>query len=130
MNYLKTTLVILGLIGIGFLGGFFTHRAITIDKINRVAKLRDKGGFAEHLINRLEPTTAQEEQLRPIIDKYAKAIASIHKDCKTQRVILLDSLSTKIRPILTEEQIQVFFAFSTRYRKSRKSKQEKLVKRK
>lgn len=128
MNYLKTILVIVGLLGIGFLGGFYTHRAITIDKINRVAKLRERGGFAKHLINRLQPTPDQKEQLKPIIDQYAVEISAIHKGCKSKRIVLLDSLGMKMQPILSEEQMHNFKEFTKRYKRVRKKKNGKTVK--
>ena len=59
---------------------------------------------------------SKKAQLAPIVDKYAQQMAKESRDARQRRKELVDSLYKEIKPIMTEEQVSEWEAFSRRFR--------------
>jgi hypothetical protein len=115
MKNLKTILSIIGLLSIGFVSGFLTHRSVSKQMVHRVAKLRNANGFENHLYELLQPTEQQRDQLQPIVARYAHKIADAHKDMRNTRRIILDSMHAEIIPLLDDQQKEKLQGFNKRF---------------
>ena len=112
---IKTILAMLALVGIGFVAGFYTHRAASKKVIHKVATLREAPGFEAHLYSVIKPTEEQKEKIGPIVSVYAKKIATIHKETRNNRHMMMDSMHAAIKPYLEEEQIERMQKFNKRF---------------
>ena len=116
MRTLKIVAAVLSLIGVGFMAGFFTHRYVTVQEIHRVAEMRFAPGFEEQLYHIIDADAAQQQQLHPIVHRYAGLIAESHIEFRAQRKTLVDSMHQEIKPLLSEAQIQKLDRFSRRFK--------------
>lgn len=116
MEKLETILVVLGLIFIGFVSGFYVHRQISKHFIKNVIEMRNPKGFQDQFFNGIGATEEQREQLLPIVESYSAKIGKQHRELRRLRHELIDSMHAEVRPILTEEQIQRMDEFSRRFR--------------
>ena len=119
MQQWKIILAISSLVAIGFLGGFFTHRLIMKKTITKVRELNAPPGFQRHLLERIDATPEQEDQLHPIIFKYGRQIAEVGKESREKRRKIINQMHEEIKPHLTEEQIQRLDRFSRRFKRDR-----------
>jgi hypothetical protein len=116
MNYLKTALVVAGLLAIGFIGGFHTHRFLATKKIKEVAELRMARGFQTRFFDAVQATEAQRTVLEPIVEKYGKQMALIYQDFRKDRQSLTDSLMNELKPHLDETQWRQLSEFNKPFR--------------
>lgn len=116
MNYLKTTLVVAGLLAIGFIGGFHTHRYLATKKIKEVAELRMAWGFQTRFFDAVQATGAQRAVLEPIVEEYGKKMSLLYQDFRKNRQSLTDSLLNELKPYLDEVQLQQLTEFNKRFR--------------
>jgi hypothetical protein len=116
MRNIKGILTVVGLLALGFVGGFFTHRQVTIKQVQKVREIGQERGFHRHLLEFLEPTPEQEEQLEPIILRYAKQMGEQMMEHRQERRVLVDAMHKEIKPLLTDQQIQKLDDFSKRVR--------------
>ena len=122
MRNIKIAAVVFSLVGAGFVAGFFTHRLVAVQQIHRVAEMRFAPEFEDHLYHIIDADVEQQEQLHPIVHRYAGLIAESHIEFRTQRKSLIDSMHEEIKPLLTDEQIQKLDDFSRRFRENRKKR--------
>lgn len=120
MQQWKIILAIFSLIGLGFAGGFFTHRYMAKKTIERVKELSVAPGFQHHLFRRIDATPEQREQLHPIVMKYGKEMAEVVRDSREERRKIMDKMHAEIKPYLTEEQIQELEQFAKRFRERKR----------
>ncbi len=113
---IKIILLILSLLVVGFAAGFFTHRYLTRQRIERVAEMRVAPGFKRHFFHTIEADSAQRAQLAPIIDKYARRIAEIHRESRKERHKLVLAMRNEIEPLLTEAQLERMQRIERRFR--------------
>lgn len=106
--------------GLGFIGGFFTHRYIAKQTINKVKELSAPPGFQHHLLKRINATPEQEEQLHPIIMKYGRQMAEVSKESRAKRRKIVNQMHEEIKPYLTKEQLHSLEEFSRRFRERQK----------
>lgn len=125
MKTAKIAAAILSLIGTGFVAGFFTHRYLAVQEINRVAQMRFAPGFEERLYKIIDADPELQKQLHPIVQGYAGRIAEDHVASRAKRKALVDSLHEEIKPLLSEEQLQKLDDFSRRFREHDKKKDKK-----
>jgi hypothetical protein len=125
---IKTILAMLALVGIGFVAGFYTHRAASKKVIHKVAKLREAPGFEAHFYRILKPDAEQKEQIAPIVSAYAKKVAAIHDATRKNKHMLMDSMHAAIKPYLEEEQIERMEKFSRRFPPPHPGKRKKMKK--
>ncbi|MEO0340101.1 MAG: hypothetical protein AAF242_12905 [Bacteroidota bacterium] len=117
MNTLKTILAIIGLILIGFVGGFITHRQMIKKEVTKVRQLGEAPFFLRHLMDVVDPTEEQRLELQPILREHAKAMGEHMRENRDQRQTLIKELEEKIHPILTEEQIERLERFNERFKR-------------
>ncbi|PHN03123.1 hypothetical protein [Flavilitoribacter nigricans] len=129
MKSIKGLLTIIGLLSLGFVGGFFTHRQVTIQQVQKVREIGQAPGFQRHLLQFLEPSADQREQLEPIISRYAQQMGEQWREHRAERKVLVDAMHEEIKPLLTSDQLQKLDDFSKRFRtrrdKNGKSRREK-----
>lgn len=130
MNQLKIALTVIGLVGIGFISGFFTHRYITQQHLHKISEMRFAKGFKNHLFQVIQADEQQQDTLSPIVEDYAHKIAQIHHQSRMQRKLLVDSLHEKIKPYLNPAQIEELDEFGRRFRAKERMRREKRKKRK
>lgn len=119
MKRIKGLITIIGLLALGFIGGFFTHRQVTIQQVKKVREIGQAPGFQRHLLQYLEPDTEQQEQLEPIISRYAQQMGEQWREHRAERKTLVDAMHEEIKPLLTDEQLQKLDDFSKRFRTRR-----------
>lgn len=119
MRNLKGIITVVGLLVLGFVGGFFTHRQVTIQQVQKVREIGQARGFQSHLLQFLEPTTEQREQLEPIISRYAQQMGDQWREHRQERKALVDAMHAEIKPLLTSDQLQKLDDFSKRFRPRR-----------
>lgn len=130
MKNIKGIITIVGLLALGFVGGFFTHRQVTVQQVQKVREIGQAPGFQRHLLRFLEPSDEQREQLEPIISRYAQQMGDQWREHRTERKALVDAMHAEIKPLLTSEQLQKLDDFSKRFRTRRdKNRQQKREKR-
>ncbi len=117
MNTLKTVLAIIGLILIGFVGGFITHRQMIKQEVTKVRQLGEAPFFMRQLMNVVDPTEEQRAQLQPILRAHAKTMGEFMRENRNQRQTLIKDLEAQIHPILTEEQIKRLEHFHERFKR-------------
>ena len=105
----------IGLMAIGFVGGFYTHRTISKNVVQKVARLREAPGFQAHLYKMLQPTETQKEELAPILEKYAERMGTFHRQIRHERHHILDSMHQEILPYLDEKQKERLERFGKRF---------------
>lgn len=116
MKNIKGIITIIGLLALGFVGGFFTHRQVTIQKVQKVREIGQARGFQRHLLDFLEPTAEQRAELQPIIERYADQMGEQWKAHRQERRALVEAMHQEIKPLLTESQIERLDEFSRRVR--------------
>lgn len=116
MKSIKGIITIVGLLALGFVGGFFTHRQVTIRQVQKVREIGQAPGFQRHLLDFLEPNAEQRKQLEPIIGRYAEQMGEQWREHRQERRVLVESMHQEIKPLLTGEQIQKLEDFSKRFR--------------
>jgi Na+-translocating ferredoxin:NAD+ oxidoreductase RnfG subunit len=115
MKTFKITLLIISLVGIGFIAGFYTNRFLVKQKINRVANMRYADGLKQSLFEKISATEEQRKQISPAIEKYADKIATRYIDFRVERHDSMDSLRASIKPFLNEKQKEELETFCDRY---------------
>lgn len=125
MRTFKIIAAVLSLVGIGFVAGFFTHRYVAVKQIHRVAEMRFASGFEGHLYHIIEASPEQQEQLHPIVHRYAGLISANHIESRARRRTLIDSMHQEIKPLLSAEQLRKLDDFSRRFREHKKDKKDK-----
>ena len=116
MRNIKGILTVIGLLALGFIGGFFTHRQVTIQRVEKIREIGQPRGFQRHLLDFIEPDAAQREQLEPIIRRYAGRMGEQWKTHRQERRALVDAMHEEIKPLLSEEQLKKLDEFSRRVR--------------
>lgn len=122
----KTLLAILGLLLIGFIGGFFAHRILVEQQIRKLSGKRTARGI-EHIFQKtIRPEEEQTATLEPLLEKYALRLSEISQVYHQQRLEVYDSLNIEVRPLLTPDQQERFDEMIDRlkYRRFRKKKGE------
>ncbi len=78
-----------------------------------------KAVFVKKIFAVIEADSAQGKQLRPLINETITQIDSLQKHTDRQVATVIDSLEVKLRPILTEKQMQQLKEFHRRGRERR-----------
>nr|HQU60931.1 hypothetical protein [Saprospiraceae bacterium] len=108
-----------------FAAGFFTHRAMSVKRIQRVAQLRSSAGFEDNLFRIIQPSEEQRAQLSPIVQRYAGQIADNNQESRRRQKELVDSMHLEIKPLLTEKQLEQLDRFSRRFRDYKNHRRKK-----
>lgn len=117
MDKLRTILAVFGLVLIGFVGGFFTHRQMVTKEMQRVVRLGEAPMFRQHLVRALQPDVEQKVQIDKILDAHVKEMRSLMQNSRQERSQLVQQLEQKLEPILTEEQQTTLKNFNQRFKR-------------
>ncbi len=115
MKTFKIALVMVSLIGVGFVAGFYTNRYLVKQKINRLVNMRYADGLKQSIFEKINATPEQKEQLSPAIEKYADKVALIYQESRMLRREMMDSLRAQARPFLHSEQMKELESFCDKY---------------
>jgi len=101
-----TVLAMVGLVLLGFFGGFFTHRSMTRSHFKRVVRLGTERGFSDHLYRVLAVDSLQRQALDPIVERYAHRMEAHFEQSRRERRAILDSLQSEMDTLLNPDQRQ------------------------
>lgn len=115
MKTFKIALVLISLVSMGFVTGFYTNRYLVKQKINRIANMRYADGLKQSIYEKIGATPEQREKLAPAIEKYADQVALVYQESRMIRRGMMDSLRAEVKPFLAEPQIKELENFCDRY---------------
>lgn len=104
MDKWKVIVVVVGLLLTGFVAGFMTNRYLIRTHIHQFRQADNEHAFGAYLIDRLDASPEQLEQLKPVMDYYGKRFHQLGQEHRAERTLLTDSLYQQINPLLTPEQ--------------------------
>jgi uncharacterized membrane protein len=100
----KPALLLLGTFVLGGLIGGLLVGAVVKNRVETIRSLRTADGFTEHMLNAIEPTSAQRDTLRPLLREAGTDIEQMTRQTRTQMRARVDTLWQDMRPHLTPEQ--------------------------
>jgi hypothetical protein len=104
MQKFKVILVVLGLLLVGFVGGFLTNRYLVEQKLHHFRQLQRGQNFGDFFLEKIAATEEQQAELRPILKTFGERFHELGQQHQQARSVLADSLFTTINPFLTEKQ--------------------------
>ena len=117
MEKLKTILAIIGLLLIGFVGGFVSHRQMVKKEFNKVARMGEAPFFKERLLQAIDPTESQQAELDNILSAHGERMMKMMKENRAERQALVNQLEAALNPILDEDQKERLKAFNRRFKR-------------
>ncbi|WP_367391948.1 hypothetical protein [Lewinella sp. LCG006] len=104
MQKFKVILVVLGLLLVGFVGGFLTNRYLVEQKVRHFRQLERGQNFGDFFLEKIAATEEQQAELRPVLKTFGERFHELGQQHQQERSVLADSLFTTINPFLTEKQ--------------------------
>ncbi|HKK76419.1 MAG TPA: hypothetical protein VJ953_15170 [Saprospiraceae bacterium] len=117
MDKIKTILAVFGLIMIGFMAGFVTHRQLVKKEMQRVVRLGEAPMFREHLVRQLDLNPKQKIQVQSILDKHVQQMRQLMQTNRQSRADLMHQLEADLKPILSEQQLEQLQQFNRRFKR-------------
>ncbi len=121
----KMIITIIGLLAIGFVGGFFTHRTLVFNRIKHLTPPGIERGMERRLQHVLSPTDEQWKKLQPVIEKYTHELGNKAHQFHIERTNLHDSLNLKLRPLLENWQLERLNTFTERMKSPKKMRKRR-----
>ena len=106
MQKIKVIIVIVGLLLIGFVGGFLTNRHLVETKVRHFRQLERGRDFGAHFLDRIEADDEQRARLRPTLEDYGRRFRALGRTHQIERAGLTDSLFQAISPSLEDRQLE------------------------
>ena len=103
-NTFKIVFSVIGLLLIGFLGGYQTHRSMVKRHMKRVAKERISPGFVDRMVDVLEIREGQVGEVKPILENYSRQLIDSRKAELERRRPILDSMRMELAGVLDGSQ--------------------------
>ncbi|MCF6170179.1 MAG: YhcB family protein [Bacteroidales bacterium] len=103
---IKFTAIILGTLIIGFVIGFLTNGRLVKSRIDRMQSFYTEKGANRAFVHVLEPTPAQMEKIRPILQEHAVENRDLLFTYREDQEALFLHLEDELRPYLTDEQME------------------------
>jgi hypothetical protein len=100
--FVLTGVLIIGII-IGALGSSLLRRNMLEDRISR---FRTPEGFAERILDRIDPDPDKREAVENILLEQHKKLFKKFEHTRAQMEAHTDSVILKLKPLLTEEQLE------------------------
>jgi len=100
--FVLTGVLIIGII-IGALGSSLLRRNMLEDRISR---FRTPEGFAERILDRIDPDPDKRETVENILLEQHKKLFKKFEHTRAQMEAHTDSVILKLKPLLTEEQLE------------------------
>jgi uncharacterized membrane-anchored protein YhcB (DUF1043 family) len=117
MDKVKTIFAVFGLIMIGFLAGFITHRQLVKKEMQRVVRLGEAPMFREHLVRHLDLNAEQKVQVEQILDKHVQEMRQLMQNNRRSRADLIRELEADLEPVLSEQQLEQLQRFNRRFKR-------------
>ena len=105
MQKAKVILVVMGLLLIGFTGGFLTNRYLVQQKVHQLRRLSDGEGLGEIFLKIVDASAEETAELREVFQTYGPQFRELGRTHREERVQLADSLFQELNPLLSEEQL-------------------------
>lgn len=103
---IKSILLILLTLAIGFAGGFMTHGKLVQNRFEQVrTKMGKSNGHIEYMAGVLELTEEQKVIVQPILEEFAPKMHKQHRQFRSEVKVMMDSLSEELSPHVTEDQL-------------------------
>lgn len=103
---LKSILIIIATLLIGFVLGFLTNGQLTKQRIEKFVHRGPYEGFKMRVLDIIHPDQLQLEEIEPILDKYAKKMQETVAQSKYSMKTLHDDMMEELEPYLNDYQIQ------------------------
>jgi len=103
----RSTLILLATLIIGFVVGVFATGALGSHRRARVERLRERGGFIEHMESAIQPHDQdQRSAIFPILEATAQRNRVIIESAQAELRTAIESMIEELEPILEEEQLR------------------------
>ena len=102
----KSFLLLLISLLVGMLLGFLLKTKIIDYRFEQIRGLRKPDAMQNMMIEIIEPSEEQLNELKPILEKHQSKFASIMLESRVNAKILIDSLVHDISKVITEEQLE------------------------
>lgn len=117
MDKIKTILAVFGLIMIGFMAGFVTHRQLVKKEMQRVVRLGEAPMFRDHLIRHLDPDPEQKAAIERVLDQHVQEMRQLMQNNRQSRADLIRQLEADLKPVLSEQQLEQLQQFNRRFKR-------------
>lgn len=117
MEKLKTVLAIIGLLLIGFVSGFVSHRQMVKKEFSKVARMGEAPFFRERLIQAINPTESQQVELDNILSAHSERMMKTMRENRAERQALVSELEAELNPILDDDQKARLKEFNRRFKR-------------
>jgi hypothetical protein len=115
----KTILILAVTFIAGGMLGALASGTLRRQHLNRIARLREPGGFVGFTERVLKPTPAQKDTVQKILIENHKCISELRERHMKELSVLMDSLKLRLRQVLTRDQMDRFSQFEDRMSGSR-----------
>ena len=102
--HIKTVIIVLVLLGLGFAIGMLTSGMLFQKKVKNMVKNQMPGGFERHMISTLDLTEVQQKEIKPFLEAHAEQKKEIFREPRMKHRARMDSLVQQISPLLEQEQ--------------------------
>lgn len=102
----KITLLLIALFVLGVFVGATLNRALVQNRIRRTFSYRRPAALTQTMMNLIQPTPEQREQLKPILEKFSKRMEAERKQMQENMQITRESFQEELKKILTPQQIR------------------------
>lgn len=103
---LRAGLMLVATLLIGVLIGFLGAGVLGQRRAERFERLRDRGGFTEHMLGVIGPRDeAQRREIVPYLERTARSNREIIEGTRGDLAAEIDSLKVRLAPILDAEQM-------------------------
>ena len=120
MKNLKTILTIVGLLLIGFTGGFFTNRELVKRHIQKVGDMGGGPRLHDHIYTAIEATEEQKKVLQPIIKEHGKELSKLMRETRTERKEIMDKMFAAVSEEISPTQQKQLTTFREKYLKRKR----------
>ena len=100
----KITVMFIATFIVGIIVGALINGAYHKRRIARINEMRQRGGFAEFIIDTVQPDEAQLIKVREILDRYSARLSEIRRQNRVQFETSSDSMRSELSAVLTTEQ--------------------------
>ena len=111
---IKPVLMISIILLIGFVIGFLVSGQMSTRRHRKFIEQRTQEGFINRFYEMLELDETQKTKIGPLIDDIANKNQELTKSYRQEIRVLWDSLDKKMKPFLSEEQIEKLESMPTR----------------
>jgi len=102
----QSALILLATLIIGFVVGVFATGAIGSHRMARLERLRERGGFIEHMEEAIQPRDEdQRSAIFPILEATAQRNRLIIESARAELRTAIEEMIAELEPLLDEQQV-------------------------